>query len=297
VNRTETISSAFTDKLVAKFRDYCILVKFRLSFIVVFSAGIGYLFAGGEMQTFWIFLLAGFFVTAASNVFNQILEQDTDKLMQRTADRPLAAGRMNNTEAIIAAGLMATAGISLLWNFFNPVAALLGTLSLLSYAFIYTPVKKISPIAVFIGAFPGAIPPVIGYAAVSGNLTSEAFILFAIQFFWQFPHFWSIAWVAYDDYANAGFYLLPSASGRSKISAQHIVIYTVILLVISLLPFVMHMSGAVSAIIVIVTGIVFLYQSLVLYKSCETKHARMLMFGSFLYLPIVLIALLIDKIG
>lgn len=295
MNKTEVISNSFAYKLRFKIRDYFILVKFRLSFIVVFSAGIGYLFAGGGMEHFMLFLLAGFLITAASNTLNQIIEQETDKLMQRTADRPLAAKRMTTTEAIIAAGVMATTGIGLMWYIFNPMAALLGALSLLSYAFIYTPVKKISPIAVFIGAFPGAIPPVIGWAAATGVIGNEALILFAIQFLWQFPHFWSIAWVSYDDYANAGFYLLPSASGKTKASAFHIVTYTVLLLPVSMLPFMLGMSGNVSAGIVLAAGLFFLYQAARLYRTSETKHAKALMFGSFLYLPVVLIALLLDK--
>ncbi|MBC8047509.1 MAG: protoheme IX farnesyltransferase [Fimbriimonadaceae bacterium] len=296
MNKTQTISNNFSERLKLKLKDYYILVKFRLSFIVVFSAGIGYVFAGGEMHNFSLFLLAGFLITAAANTLNQIIEQDTDKLMHRTADRPLAAGRMQNTEAIIAAGIMAIAGVGLMWYLFNPVAALLGALSLLSYAFIYTPVKKLSPIAVFIGAFPGAIPPVIGWAAATGNITTDAMILFAIQFFWQFPHFWSIAWVAYDDYANAGFYLLPSAGGRSKASAFHIVTYTILLIPVSMIPFMIGLTGNISAIIILITGILFLYQAAILYKTCETKHAKALMFGSFLYLPVVLLALFFDKI-
>ncbi|MFN0274303.1 MAG: heme o synthase [Chitinophagales bacterium] len=296
MHRTQTITDSLAQRIKLKLKDYYILVKFRLSFIVVFSAGVGYLFAGGEMSGFSMFLIAGFLITAASNTLNQIIEQDTDKLMVRTADRPLAAKRMTNTEAIISAGVMATAGIALMWYFFNPMAALLGALSLLSYAFIYTPVKRISPISVFIGAFPGAIPPVIGCAAATGTITTEALVLFAIQFFWQFPHFWSIAWVAYDDYANAGFYLLPSSSGRTKASAFHIVTYTVLLLPVSMLPFMLNMTGNVSAMIVLLTGLFFLYQAAILYRTSETKHARALMFGSFLYLPVVLIALLMDKI-
>lgn len=282
--------------MAAKLKDYYVLVKFRLSFIVVFSAGIGYLFAGGEQAGFLLFLLGGFLITAASNTLNQIIESDTDKLMTRTASRPLAAMRMQPTEAILAAGIFALGGIGILWFFFNPISALLGALSLISYAFIYTPMKKISPVAVFIGAFPGAIPPVIGCAAATGQITETAVVLFAIQFLWQFPHFWSIAWVAYDDYAKAGFYLLPSVSGKTRSSASHIVIYSLLLIPLGILPFVMQMSGIISAVIVIASGLLFLLQALKLYRSCDAKDARSLMFGSFLYLPVVFISLLIDKI-
>ncbi|MEZ5014303.1 MAG: heme o synthase [Chitinophagales bacterium] len=284
--------SAFAGKL----RDYFILVKFRLSFIVVFSAGIGYLFADGAHGPFWMFLLGGFLITAASNTINQIIESDTDKLMARTANRPLAAGRMQNTEAIIAAGIMAFSGIAILWFFFNALSALLGAMSLISYAFIYTPMKKVSPLAVFIGAFPGAMPPLIGCAAAEGTILDSALLLFAVQFMWQFPHFWSIAWVSYDDYAKAGFHLLPTHSGKSRSSAAHIVMYTLLTIPVSLLLYALGYTGMVSAIIVAVAGILFLYQSFRLYMSCDVKHARSLMFGSFLYLPVVLIALLMDRI-
>ena len=290
------IKTGIRKVLAAKLKDYYILVKFRLSFIVVFSAGIGYLFAGGAQSGFLLFLLGGFLVTAASNALNQILESDTDKLMTRTADRPLATTRMQPAEAILAAGIFAICGIGILWYFFNPVSALLGALSLISYAFIYTPMKKMSPVAVFIGAFPGAVPPVIGFAAATGEITDIALILFAIQFLWQFPHFWSIAWVAYEDYAKAGFYLLPSASGKTKASASHIVIYSLILIPISMLPFLFHVSGIVSTIIVVITGLLFLMQGYKLYRTCDVKDARTLMFASFLYLPVVFISILIDKI-
>ncbi len=280
----------------AKLKDYYVLVKFRLSFIVVFSSGIGYLFAGGGQSEFLLFLLGGFLVTAASNALNQILESDTDKLMSRTADRPLAAGRMATTEAILAAGIFAISGISILWFFFNPVSALLGALSLISYAFIYTPMKKVSPVAVFVGAFPGAVPPIIGWAAATGSISEPAMMLFAIQFLWQFPHFWSIAWVSFDDYAKAGFYLLPSASGKTRASASHIAIYSLILIPVSLLPFVMQITGIVSTVIVLICGFLFLLQALKLYKTCQAKDARTLMFASFLYLPVVFISLLVDKI-
>ena len=297
MNRETSISKAGLIKTIAtKLKDYQILVKFRLSFIVVFSSGIGYLFAGGDQSHFLLFLLGGFLITAASNALNQIIESDTDKLMSRTAERPLAAARMQNTEAIIAAGIMAISGIAILWIFFNTLSALLGALSLISYAFIYTPMKKVSPIAVFIGAFPGAMPPLIGFAAAFGQINDLAILLFALQFVWQFPHFWAIAWVSCEDYAKAGFHLLPSTDGRSKTTATHIVIYTLLLLPVSLIMYFMGYTGLISAVIVFITGLLFLYQAIQLYRTCDTKEARKLMFGSFLYLPIVLIALLIDKL-
>ncbi|MBP7399236.1 MAG: heme o synthase [Chitinophagales bacterium] len=294
--RSISILSDFTSRVKSKVTDYLLLVKFRLSFIVVFSAGIGYVFAGGDMYYFGLFLLAGFLITAASNALNQIIEVETDKLMGRTANRPLPAGRMQSTEAIIAAGTMGISGIVLMWILFNPISALLGALSLLSYAFIYTPIKRISPLAVFVGAFPGAVPPLIGWAAATGSIGEMAIILFVIQFMWQFPHFWAIAWVAFDDYKRAGFQLLPTVSGQSKASAFHVLMYTIFLIPISLIPFLSGFTGSVSAIIIALTGLGFLYQAIQLYKSCDVKSARKLMFGSFLYLPIVLIALFFDRI-
>lgn len=293
---TETLKTAVWDRLKQKIGDYLLLVKFRLSFIVVFSAGIGYMFAAGDIRLFSLFLLSGFLITAASNAMNQVLEVQTDKMMTRTSDRPLPTGRMSTTEAILAAGVMGISGIIIMWIFFNPLAALIGAISLLSYAFIYTPMKKVSPVAVFIGAFPGAIPPLIGWAAATGTAGPVALLLFAIQFMWQFPHFWAIAWVAYEDYAKAGFYLLPTSSGRTRASAFHIALYALVLIPVSLLPFVTGYTGWVSAIITAATGMAFLYQALALYKNCSEKKAKQLMFGSFLYLPIVLIALFADQI-
>jgi len=294
--RTVAILSDFTARIRSKLTDYLLFVKFRLSFLVVFSAGMGYVFANGNMHYFGLFLLAGFLITAASNALNQIIEVETDRLMGRTANRPLPAGRMQTTEAVIAAGVMAISGILLMWILFNPLSALLGALSLFSYAFIYTPVKRISPIAVFVGAFPGAIPPVIGWAAASGAITEMAIILFVIQFMWQFPHFWAIAWVAFDDYKRAGFHLLPSASGQSRSSAFHVLMYTMILVPISLMPLLAGFTGIISAVIIAITGLGFLYQAVRLYQLCDMKSARNLMFGSFLYLPIVLIALIFDRL-
>ncbi|MFN3940425.1 MAG: heme o synthase, partial [Chitinophagales bacterium] len=255
-----------------------------------------YAFAGGDNAHLGLFLLAGFLITAASNALNQIIEVDTDKLMDRTADRPLPAGRMQMTEALIAAGLMGISGVVLMWLVFNPLSALLGALSLLSYSFLYTPIKKLSPIAVFVGAFPGAIPPVIGWAAATGAFSEFALVLFAIQFMWQFPHFWAIAWVAFDDYRKAGFHLLPTISGKTRHSAFHILIYTIVLLPVSLIPFITGYTGNVSAVIIMLAGIFFLYQAIQLYKMCDVQAAKRLMFGSFLYLPVVFIALFIDRL-
>ncbi|MEO6168887.1 MAG: protoheme IX farnesyltransferase, partial [Chitinophagales bacterium] len=188
------------------------------------------------------------------------------------------------------------ANIMLIVFYFNQLAALFSALALLSYAFIYTPLKRFSPIAVFVGAIPGALPPLIGWVAFTGHLSPVAFALFGIQFMWQFPHFWAIAWVGYDDYMKAGYKLLPSKEGRSKFSAIQIMFYALALIPVSLLPAVLGISGIVSAVIVLLCGIVFLTQTIILIRQCSIEAAKKLMFGSFFYLPIVQLAIYFDRI-
>jgi len=275
------------------------LAKFRLSFLVVFSAVIGYLFASPVAITVTaIVLLAigGMLVTGASNAINQIIERDIDKLMSRTRNRPLATERMNVLEAILAAGVMGISGIIILTYFFNPIAGVLAAISLLSYAFVYTPLKRVSPVAVFIGAIPGAFPPMIGYVCATGKIDFVAVMLFSIQFIWQFPHFWSIAWIQFDDYKKAGIMLLPSATGKSRASAVQNVVYCVMLLVVSMIPYFFNMVGAIGNVFITAAGVTFLWMAWNHYRKCEDRTARILMFGSFLYLPVVQLALVIGKI-
>ena len=291
-------NNSFVQFLLGKLQDYKLLIKFRLSSIVVFSAGIGYIFAAqGTIDYFLLtmLLLGGFFITGASNAFNEILEKDSDKLMKRTANRPLPANRMNVTEAILIAGILGVLGIAILAIFFNTLSALVGAVSLLIYSFIYTPLKRVSNIAVFVGAIPGALPPIIGWIAYTGNIELGALILFSIQFLWQFPHFWAIAWVAFEDYKTGGFNLLPS-SNKDKSSALQNMIYISFLIPVSLLPFILGITGFISALIILAAGVVFLWQAFNLYYSCENKHAKVLMIGSFFYLPIVFLSLIFDKI-
>lgn len=296
----EKIYTASVSALIrAKITDYKQLVKFRLTSIVVFSAGIGYLLATPgaiDWLGFCLIALAGFFVTGSANALNEIIEKDYDKLMKRTANRPLPTNRMSTVEALLLAGIMGVLGIFILAYQFNHLAALIGALSLLSYAFIYTPLKRISNIAVFVGAIPGALPPMIGWVAMTGAITIEAFILFSIQFLWQFPHFWAIAWVAHDDYSKAGFQLLPSEGGRSRQSAFYNIVYILFLIPVSLLPFLLGFSGWVSAIVITLVGLMFLVQAYQLYIKCDNQAALKLMFGSFIYLPVVLLALVFDKV-
>ncbi len=262
---------------------------------MVFSAGIGYLlaapvFSWGELL---VLCLGGFLVTGAANALNQVLEQDLDKQMARTAKRPLATGRMTTNEAVLLAGLMSLVGITLL-AFFNALTGLLGMISLIFYAFIYTPMKRVSPVAVTIGAIPGAFPPMIGWVAVTGTLDPEALILFGIQFMWQFPHFWAIAWLRYEDYAKAGFFLLPTRK-RDKVSAMQALLYALFLIPIAVMPYFMGLTGIFSMVIVGLISIYYAFTAWKLYKDLSREAARKLMFTSFFYLPAVLIVLLIDK--
>jgi protoheme IX farnesyltransferase len=284
----------------AKISDYVQFTKFRLASLVVFSSGIGFLIASNgptDWNKFLWLILGGFLVTASSDGFNQIIERDTDKLMTRTADRPLPQNRMSLTEAYIAASVMGLVGVALLWFKMNPLCGMFSAISLLLYVLAYTPMKQRSPWAVFVGAFPGAMPPMLGYIA-AGNGTEIGFyawLLFGIQFIWQFPHFWAIAWVADEDYKKAGFNLLPSKGGRHKSSAFLIMFYTFFLIPVGILPAFFGMIGNVSTIIILLCSIGFSYQAYKLYMDCSVKSAKQLMFGSFLYLPIVQLAVLFGK--
>lgn len=281
-----------------KIRDYEQLVKTRLTLLVVFSAAITYLTAAkGNISWFDLSMLSigGFLVVAASNGINQIIEKNYDILMVRTLNRPVATGRMSVSEASLASLIMGAAGVAIIGIFLNPLCSMLAFASLVSYAFIYTPLKRVSPISVFVGAFPGAFPPLLGWVAYSGHITPEAIILFSVQFFWQFPHFWSIAWILDEDYKRAGFKMLPSY-GKDKKTALQNLAFTLLLIPIGFLPTQDGFTGLASGIVAIVAGVAMSYFSLRLYKTCDNKDARRLMFASFLYLPLVQIAYLIDKI-
>jgi protoheme IX farnesyltransferase len=294
---TETINeNSVTTKL--SIRDIAAFCKLRLATLVVMSAAFCFVLASDVINYNQLILLiiGGFLVTASSNGFNQIIERNLDKLMNRTQNRPLPSGRMTLNQAYFIASTLGLLGIIILWVFINPLSGILGTLALILYTFVYTPLKQKTPLAVFIGAFPGAIPPMLGYVAVTGEMSIAAVIVFSVQFMWQFPHFWAIAWVLDDDYKKAGFYLLPSRGGRDKSSAFQVLIYTLCLLPVSLMPIVFNISGSVAAIIIILCGIGFIVQAIKLYRLCDVKSAQQLMFGSFFYLPLVQIALMIDKI-
>jgi protoheme IX farnesyltransferase len=285
--------------LKAKLQDYSQLIKFRLTFTVVLSSIFGYLIGyTGELN--WTELVAliigGFLVVASSNGLNQIVEKDFDILMTRTENRPLAQRRMALLEAAIFCVITGTVGIYLLGHYLNTYAAILGIGSLISYAFIYTPLKRVSSIAVYIGAVPGAIPPLLGWVAATGRFSAAAGILFLIQFVWQFPHFWAIAWVLDDDYKKAGYRLLPLRSGKSKKTAMVILISTILLIPISVLPYLINMSGVLSVTLLLGGSLALMYMAIKLYTSLSIKDAKSLMFASILYNPFVLVVLLIDKI-
>lgn len=286
----------------SKIKDYGQLLKPNLSFLVVFSSVIAYLLVPGvhfELSKVIILFAGGMLVTGAANAINQILEKDSDRLMKRTMFRPLPDARMQRAEAWLFALLTAFAGAALLALSFNLMTGILSLVSLLLYAFAYTPLKKISPIAVLVGAIPGAMPPLLGWVAATNRIGFEGagtggWILFAVQFFWQFPHFWSIAWVAYDDYAKAGIKLLPSSAGRTSFTGLQCMLYSLVLIPISMLPR-LHMTGVIGMSVAIVMGIIYFYTSYLFYQHNDEKSARRVMFASFFYLPIVLIAYLLDK--
>lgn len=273
------------------------MTKFTLSALVVFSAIITYFTVAKEYhwQQIMAICVGGFLVTAAANGFNQIIEKELDKLMERTRQRPLPTGNLTVTQALMICAFSGITGTVLLWVFTNPLCGIMGFVSIILYALVYTPLKKVTPFSVFIGAFPGAFPTLIGAIAGTegfGNISFFALLLFFIQFFWQFPHFWAIAWVSHDDYQRAGFFMLPSKGGRDKSSRSQILVYTMSLFPISLTPYFFNYTGWISATVVSVMGLIFIYQAYNLYKSGTIEDARKLMFGSFIYLPLVQLALM-----
>ena len=285
--------------LTSLIQAYFKLTKFRLTSTVAFSSGMGYILAE-RGQVDWVnlmlFLAGGFCITVSANIINQIIERDSDKLMKRTESRPLPLGIIGLRQAIIASSIFLIAGTVILAFYSTVNALILSLVSLIIYSFIYTPLKTVSPIAAFIGAFPGAFPPMIGWLAVTGEYGWEPGVLFAIQFLWQFPHFWAIAWVLDEEYQKANIKLLPTKDGRGKHTATIIMTYTICLLPIGFLPYIFGMAGITSAYIALVCGTLFFLQTLYLWKECTVKAALLLMFGSFLYLPIVQIAFVLDKI-
>lgn len=294
MENTNTYTKVAETKVYSKVDDYVMLVKLKLNLFVVFSSVLAYfIIAGSAINWLHVSLIAigGFLITSAANTLNQVLEKDYDKLMTRTANRPLAAGRMKVTEAVIFAGLTTIIGFILL-AMINPLVVLLSTLSLVSYAFLYTPLKRHSTLAVAVGAIPGALPIMIGGVAAEGHLTLMISCLFFIQFLWQFPHFWAIAYLAFEDYHAAGYKLLP-VNAEDEIDPKlglHASLYALLII-----PFVvmLFISGDASLFATLVSGVmalIYLYMSVKFYMSTERKTALGLMFSSFIFLPVVLVS-------
>jgi len=285
--------------LTLKLRSYYELLKVRLSFLVAFSSGFGYVLGShGAINwgSFVAFCIGGFLVSGAAITINQVLEVQYDKVMKRTMDRPLPTNRVGKMEAMVFASLLLLIGFALLLVFTNTLTVLISLLSMILYSFVYTPLKRVGPIAVFVGAIPGALPPLLGWVAATGQITYEAMIIFCIQFIWQFPHFWAIAWLADDDYKKAGFKLLPAKGKKDMRTAINIMIYTLFLLPLGLLPAKFGVAGINSGIVATICGVLFLAQTFSLMRDNSRKSALKIMYGSFLYLPIVQIAYLIDKV-
>lgn len=294
--RTQIVPVADLTKVKAK--AYVELLKPRLSLLVAFSCAFGFALAS-KADLSWVRMVlvttGGFLLSGASVAINQIIEKNLDALMTRTQNRPLPSGRISVQEAIAVASVCFTLSLMLLHRYTNVLTVVLAIASMVLYSFVYTPLKRVGPIAVFVGAFPGALPPLLGWIAYSGQITHEALIIFGIQFIWQFPHFWAIAWVADDDYKKAGFRLLPSGGGKDLNTAIQIMIYTMFLIPLSLLPAKFGITGINSAIVATVCSIAFFAQTFSLLKTGSRQSALRIMFGSFLYLPIVQIAYLLDK--
>lgn len=278
-------------RIFAAMRDVGLLLKFRLAFTVVFSAAAGYLLGAPSfvVSDFLLLTLGGFAIVGSSNAFNQIWEIERDAVMERTKNRPLPSGRMKKSEAYLWAfglGVAGTVGL----GYLNVATAAFGLLSLLIYVLAYTPMKAHSPWAVLIGAFPGAIPFLLGWVAVTGDFGIEAGTLFALQFIWQFPHFWAIAWVGYDDYAKAGYYLLPTRK-KDRTATQVSIVYTLWMLFVSVLP-AFGITGALTlswpaALVVLVLGLDVLWAAWKHHRSPSDDAARKLMFATIRYLPMV----------
>lgn len=295
-----TYSLTFRDQIMVRVRAYLALIKVRLSSLVVFSAIFGYMMApnvtGFDALTVVLLSLGGFLVTGASNALNQVIEAEHDRHMTRTQKRPMVLGTISQAEGVVFALITGAAGIAILGICFSGIIpALLGIIALLLYAFVYTPLKRVSSIAVLVGAFPGAMPPLIGWAAATGSLEMGGWILFLILFIWQFPHFWAIGWVLDEDYRNAGFKMLPGDSGRSSYTASMTLIYTLLLIPVSFLPYTAGMVGEIGLAIILATGLGFSAVAWMLLKKRNVKAASRLMFSSFIYLPVVQITMLIDK--
>jgi len=285
--------------IVEKLKAYFESFKPRLTALVSFSAAFGYLMAvrhNFNWISFTGLIFGGFCVSGCGIMINQMLERNIDKLMQRTQNRPLPSLRVGVVEVFYVAFITGLIGFFTLALTTNYQVLVLSMLSLVLYSFVYTPCKRIGSFAVYVGAIPGALPPVLGWVAVTNSLDIGALLLFLLQFVWQFPHFWAIAWVLDDDYQKANFRLLPLSSGRTLGSALYILFGNLLLIPIGLLPAYFGFTGYSSAVIAVLFGVLFTIPSVLLLRKLEHKMALAIMFSSFIYLPVVQIAFLLDKL-
>jgi heme o synthase len=289
-------------KLKSIFTDFKEITKAGLAISVLFSSIAGYLLGFSSLFPFsWSVLvmltIGGYCMVGASNAFNQVIEKDLDALMDRTKNRPIPSGRMSVNTALLIASLLTIIGLVLLYMI-NPKTAMFGAISIFLYTCIYTPLKLKTPLSVFVGAFPGAIPFMLGWVAATGNFGIEAGTLFLIQFFWQFPHFWAIGWFLYEDYEKAGFFMLPTGR-KDKSTAMQIMLYTIWLLVASLLPSLGYTGqlfiSPIAAILVFLLGIWMLSYAIKLYKARTSKSAKSLMLSSVFYITMLQVIYIIDK--
>ncbi len=293
------MSDTLNIKQSSLFSQTLILIKHRLSFSVVFSSVCSYLIAFDvfSLTTFLLLIIGGFFVVGSSNGFNQIIERRRDALMTRTSSRPLPSGSMTVNQALIICSFLSLLGLTMLYVI-NFRTAIFGLISMIIYLALYTPLKPITPLSVFFGAIPGAIPFMLGWVAVTDRFSIETGILFMIQFFWQFPHFWAIGWVSHDDYQNAGFKMLPSGK-RDNATAFQIVFYTIWMIIVSTLPYFSFTGklsiGIYSLILILVSGSLMLYQALKLMRYKDKQNAIRLMYASIFYLSFIQIIFVIDK--
>ena len=275
------------------------ITKFGLSISVMISSVAGYLLGADKIdyKTLFLLIIGGYCMVGASNIFNQIIEVEPDKLMQRTKNRPLPANRMKKNHAFYLAIFLTIIGLVALY-IINPKTALFGAISIVLYTSAYTPMKPISPISVFVGAFPGAIPFMLGWVAATNHFGIEAGMLFLIQFLWQFPHFWAIGWLQFEEYKKAGFNMMPTLE-KNKKASMLIIMYTVFMILASLIP-VLHKTGAlyltpIGALLVLLSGLMMLYYAVKLHKNQDDKTARKLMLSSVLYITLIQIIFVIDK--
>ena len=285
--KTDQLETPLQVNIMTKPKAFVSLMKLRLSSLVVLSAFFGFLMAKGDLNSLSMYslLLGGLLITGSSNGFNQILEIKTDTLMSRTKSRPLPVQIISKIEAIIFCAITGALGLFLLYTI-NHKSMLLGLFSMIVYVLIYTPLKQKSAIAVFVGAIPGSIPPLLGYVAVSNDFGLEPGVLFILQFFWQFPHFWALAWKLDEDYQKAGFRLLPSIE-KNKKSAFQIMLYSAFLIPSSMLPWAAEMTGSTSMIIGICLSLIMYTPAIRLYFTLDDKYANKIMYYSFAYLPLL----------